>query len=333
MDPRLVSELTLLYRSATTLSLQEFPDWLIRQTRQWIGFDGATLGFGQCLENGQLLIGHANVFGRNPEMLTEYADVNRLDPVTQRFLTAPANLQRIDLSTLYDRLQSTALQHFAHRHDLRHLLLLGEPCRRGQALRWIVLYRGTHQEFLTGDSSLLIALWPHLLCALDINRSRVLDLNAPPLAERALALINREGFIEVADSTFLTLLSQTWPQFDGTRLPSPAQAARCQGKIWSGTHLTLSFTCLGHYALCHATRRNRTVPLLTPREQEVARLFVAGNTHKAVAQQLGRSPNTVRSQLASIYQKLGLRDKAMLAIWLKNQQADDPTAIPIHPAG
>lgn len=330
MDERLVSELTLLYRSATTLSLQEFPDWLIRQARQWIGFDGATLGFGQCLDSGQLQIGYANVFGRSPEMLAEYAEVNQLDPVTQRFLSSPADLQRTDLSTLYGRVQSTALQRFAHRHDLRHLLLLGEPCRRGRALRWIVLYRGTGKEFLAGDSSLLTALWPHLLCALDINRSRVLDLNTPPMAERALALVNREGFIEVADSAFLALLTQTWPQFDGARLPSPAQAARCCSKTWTGAHLTLSFSCLGHYALCQASRRSVT-PLLSPREQEVARLFVAGNTHKEVAQQLGRSPNTVRSQLASIYQKLGLRDKAMLATWLNNQQSTDPAAI--HPAG
>jgi len=43
---------------------------------------------------------------------------------------------------------------------------------------------------------------------------------------------------------------------------------------------------------------------LTPREQEVLALLAAGKSNKEIAQKLGVSPNTVKTQVASLYQKL-----------------------------
>jgi len=43
---------------------------------------------------------------------------------------------------------------------------------------------------------------------------------------------------------------------------------------------------------------------ITPREQEVLALLAAGKSNKEIAQKLGISPNTVKTQIASLYQKL-----------------------------
>lgn len=43
---------------------------------------------------------------------------------------------------------------------------------------------------------------------------------------------------------------------------------------------------------------------LTRREQEVLALLAAGKSNKEIAQKLGVSPNTVKTQVASLYQKL-----------------------------
>lgn len=43
---------------------------------------------------------------------------------------------------------------------------------------------------------------------------------------------------------------------------------------------------------------------LTPREQEVLTQLAAGKSNKEIAQKLGVSPNTVKTQIASLYQKL-----------------------------
>lgn len=43
---------------------------------------------------------------------------------------------------------------------------------------------------------------------------------------------------------------------------------------------------------------------ITLREQEVLALLAGGKSNKEIAQKLGVSPNTVKSQVASLYQKL-----------------------------
>ena len=56
--------------------------------------------------------------------------------------------------------------------------------------------------------------------------------------------------------------------------------------------------------------------VLTPREFVVARRFAAGMSHKQIARELGVSHHTVRNQLAHLYRKLNLHDKASLAQYL-----------------
>ncbi len=45
---------------------------------------------------------------------------------------------------------------------------------------------------------------------------------------------------------------------------------------------------------------------ITPREQQVLALVAAGKSNKEIARELGVSPNTVKTQLASLYQKLAV---------------------------
>lgn len=60
-------------------------------------------------------------------------------------------------------------------------------------------------------------------------------------------------------------------------------------------------------------RVNRALPLLSPRENDVAQGFGEGKTYKEVARDLGLAPNTVRHHIRAIYSKLGVKDKAHIA--------------------
>jgi DNA-binding NarL/FixJ family response regulator len=46
---------------------------------------------------------------------------------------------------------------------------------------------------------------------------------------------------------------------------------------------------------------------ITLREQEVLALLAAGKSNKEIAQTLGVSPNTIKTQVASLYQKLDVQ--------------------------
>ena len=52
-----------------------------------------------------------------------------------------------------------------------------------------------------------------------------------------------------------------------------------------------------------------TLPELSPRELEVLNLLGAGGSNKAIASEMGISPETVKTYLASVYGKLEVRDR------------------------
>ena len=84
-------------------------------------------------------------------------------------------------------------------------------------------------------------------------------------------------------------------QADRSALHSKSLAARCERARTPAL------------ALAGATAR------LTPREREVAAMAAAGQSSKAIAEQLFVSPRTVESQLHRAYEKLGVSSRAELA--------------------
>jgi DNA-binding NarL/FixJ family response regulator len=59
-------------------------------------------------------------------------------------------------------------------------------------------------------------------------------------------------------------------------------------------------------------RRGAPGPPLTPREIDVLRLLVRGNTNRQIAGLLGLSPRTVESHRANLIGKLGLESRVEL---------------------
>jgi DNA-binding NarL/FixJ family response regulator len=70
--------------------------------------------------------------------------------------------------------------------------------------------------------------------------------------------------------------------------------------VWAGLRLAR------HPAPATFAKNTKALSALgiTQREQQVLDLLAAGKANKEIAQTLGVSPNTVKTQLASLYQKL-----------------------------
>jgi two-component system nitrate/nitrite response regulator NarL len=57
-------------------------------------------------------------------------------------------------------------------------------------------------------------------------------------------------------------------------------------------------------------RETERRPVLSPREQQVLRLIADGGSAPAIARELHLSPSTVKSHLQTLYEKLGVSDRA-----------------------
>lgn len=67
-------------------------------------------------------------------------------------------------------------------------------------------------------------------------------------------------------------------------------------------------------------------PQLSPREQAILRLIVAGATNREIATQLALSPQTVKNHLSAIYAKLGVNNRTEAAVVALEQGLVPPGA-------
>lgn len=75
--------------------------------------------------------------------------------------------------------------------------------------------------------------------------------------------------------------------------------------------LTSSFGLRRDSAAERRVERNR---MLTPREQQMVSLLVEGHSNGEIAKRLRLKRQTVKNQLATIYQKVGVTNRVQLAV-------------------
>jgi DNA-binding NarL/FixJ family response regulator len=68
-----------------------------------------------------------------------------------------------------------------------------------------------------------------------------------------------------------------------------------------------------------------TLSDLTPREEEILRLILAGRTNKSIAAEISVSEKTVEFHLNKIYTKIGTRTRMLAGIWAMQQGIDTKT--------
>ncbi|MEO0318518.1 MAG: hypothetical protein RL404_2195 [Pseudomonadota bacterium] len=345
-----------LYALAEYASPDQFLTRAIGLMQMWIRFDGAIFGTGEAGDPGihgmfgaQLETPPAQQpAGRSASSISDTlppkgmplpvgADGMTLkparsaaadDPVAHGFRNAPLSPTRGGIRVLYrkshdgkrlrDR-EAGSFRSLAEELGMCHLMLHGDDPNRVRPARWIVLYRQHDVRFAESDAAALHGLWIHLSRALAINRARAAERlpGATGYREQAGAtgLINDEGQVEIADQRFFDLLEREWPELAPEFIPHDAMELLNQDKPYRGTQVEITLVRQAGCNLCRI-RPVDAMEVLTPREFVVARRFAAGMSHKQIARELGVSHHTVRNQLAHLYRKLNLHDKASLAQYL-----------------
>jgi DNA-binding CsgD family transcriptional regulator len=93
----------------------------------------------------------------------------------------------------------------------------------------------------------------------------------------------------------------------GSPRTSPPSAPRSgPSDRWAGMAIVATLLRVLDLGIVISARPRSAVDSLAKLELEVAREFAGGKSHKEVAAAFGTSPATVRSQVRSIYAKLGV---------------------------
>ena len=316
-----------LYALAEYAAPDQFLTQAIGLLQSWIRFDGVLFGTGEGQQSGlSASLESAGVAPACtvPESILAKSSFSD-DPVAHGFRHAPSAPARGGIRELYRRGKTpntsrktkelTGPRNLAEELGLCHLMVHGDDPTHAKPARWIVLYRRNDVRFAQTDAACLHGLWTHLSRAIGINRTRSLERHSKKNDGAVTGLISMQGAIDIADPRFFDLLEREWPDVAPESIPEVALELLRAGKPYRGKQIEISMLRQHGFNVCRI-RPIDALEVLTPREFVVARRFAAGMSHKQIARELGVSHHTVRNQLAHLYRKLDLHDKASLAQYL-----------------
>ena len=306
-----------LYEAAEFVHAPLFLHEAARVLRRLLGVDAIVFGTPNSATQEDATAGLAYVFERNGCALHHDGEIALEPQVLERARAHPGQGSQVG-SASSGQHAGSGLEDFRRRHGLRQLVLFARGAE-GMHPDWLALGRHKDLPFTCDERETLQQLWPHLLHASAVNRSRQLERLISVVEGRAAALVNLRGRIEAADQRFHDLLSSECPGATPDCLPARIYKVLCEGKEYEGEYIFICVSVHNDYMLCRAYERN-LLSTLTPAELSVARHFSRGLTHKDVAMMLGVSQNTVKTHLKHVYDKLAINSKVRLAQLMESKR-------------
>lgn len=207
------------------------------------------------------------------------------------------------------------LQAMLAKHNIRHVLCTHTPESSLGLHAFLAIYRaGT--PFTEAERRLKQMVMPHMMHALHLSwrkhlESALLDASTEEQLV-ANAICDRSGLILSADEFFARFMIIEWQRWRGPMLPEDLLAHLRGSRHFQGRKIRAIFRDVSGLFLVRVSER-RPVSELSPRELAVAEHYAFGKTYKAIAQEIGITPNTVRHYIRTIFGKLQVKNKAELS--------------------
>ncbi|QTF92728.1 LuxR C-terminal-related transcriptional regulator [Halomonas sp. BM-2019] len=294
-----------LNRLAQEQPLPDFHPAALARLQELLAFDCAWWGR-TALVDSQIEEHSRYLFELPEAYLADWRAIEHQDVTVERAHRQPGQAVIVDM-----RATTPGLAWLGERHGLGELLCVIHTNPRTRLSDHLSLYRRPGSpRFGERERRLLTHLIAHLSAAVDASQIRTLVARREHLESQqhlALAVCDRQGVLHSAERGFSDLLCDEWPDWQGPRLPVDLDETGYQGeRVHIQCRPVLDLWLL---TVC----RLGPLACLSDRELVVAQHFGVGLTYKEIARELAIAPSTVRHHLRSIYQKLGVHDKASIA--------------------
>lgn len=188
------------------------------------------------------------------------------------------------------------------------------PDPRVDLLDIMSLYRkDPNQPFSPGERAIKQEVFPLMSQVWHHNQIHSLKLSCGGSGLGSAGVCDRQGWVRHAESGFVDLLEEEFPQWNPPVLPEGLLPFALSGDTekYKGQRLHITRSRQEDLILLQLESRG-VLNRLTPREEEVAEAFSSGLTYKEIAAELQISPSTVRTHLESVYRKLEVASKVEL---------------------
>ncbi|OGB40410.1 MAG: hypothetical protein A2461_02200 [Burkholderiales bacterium RIFOXYC2_FULL_59_8] len=306
--------LLMIYRLAQDTPILEFQDALLVALKSCIPFDSSMWGTATMTDNG-IDVHSIHLHQSSQAMLIAYEAVKHQDSLVQRVEQLTAATISFNSEIEYagpDKAGMRALcEEFGHRNGL----ITCETNPFTKFVQWMSLYRKDAKQVCTDEETLFFdKLGPHLMQALAINRRIHLDKLVGDIARQSwsVAIADTRGVPYHVGNQFWDLMEAEWKTQNRAQLP-----AALLNKL-TGTNLVMGRSIVVHCKPEHGlwylkARPRERVDGLSPREYMVAKMLAGGMSQKEVATKASRSPETIRSQIRIVFEKLEISNVVMLA--------------------
>lgn len=284
--------------------IEQFHGQMFERLQGLLPFDKAWWGRSAQVD-GELRELSCAVYNLPSGYVADWQSISADDVTVAQVHAAPGRAVIVDLDS------TCGLRWLGMRHDIRELLCIIVVDPLTQLSEHLTLYRSAAlPRFSPFDGELLTCLMPHLVAAVSNNQIRAMMALRESLSERdplGLAVCDRHGVLQHAESGFIAMLQGQWPDWSGPLLPLAVRPG-----VLEREGLRIEISEVGN-AFMLVGRTPSALQRLSPREYDVARSVGRGQTYKEIARELGLAPNTVRHHIRTIYAKLGVNDKVRVA--------------------
>jgi DNA-binding CsgD family transcriptional regulator len=299
------------YRLALGTPPAQFQDAVLDRVKEHLPFDTAL--WGTVAPGPDAVEAHSgHLYGLPWQMIDEYQRVKHLDWMLRASLANPGRTINGELARTKPTLDPAMIAH-CERWGMRQVLgtLIDVP-ELGLSMG-ICLYRAdAKRPFSERERRLMQALVPHLAESFQVNTLHFLGHRGE--GERAVARVDAHGVLHQGEPGLVALVRREVNDWSGPRVPEEWLSVLApNAPSYRGKAVVVTLVRrMDDLTYLLQVRRSHPVDRLSPRELAVVRELSRGKTHRAIAALLGTSPATVRTQIRTAYDKLGVRSRAEL---------------------
>lgn len=314
-----------LYRAAQEMAVDEFREFSLGLLNSLVPFDSALYGSVVLKQQG-MQIQEVYLHNKSVELLSDYAAITHADPLLKVTRANPGRVVRFHPPVLFSGKERRPLLDYAKRHEHANgiqALYIDQDSTDAQVLS---MWRAdADRHFLEQDSRMAGQFFPHLLEAIKVNQALAVHRSIKDADRSTVALARPDGVLHFCGAGFRKLLNMEWPDWEGAILPGPLmdELARIGSPGFCTPTIRVSVKCVGELLFLKASKVSASVPCpticpellqgtygLSPAEVRVSIVLLEGGSAQEMADYLGVSFHTVRSQIKEVYAKLGVNSRA-----------------------